>query len=87
MDEETLAEILRETEGEQPIDYDKLWQGMPEFENKPEAIRTIHIHFQAESDVENFANLIQQQITENTRYIWFPQKEKRDLESLRYNES
>ena len=50
------------------------WDGMPEFENAPKAIRTIYLHFANEGDIEDFAELIQQKITEKTKSIWFPEK-------------
>jgi len=52
------------------------WSGMPEYEqmdNKP--IRLV-VNFDSMDDVNQFAEVIGQPITEKTRYIFFPYKEK-----------
>ena len=88
VDQKLLQKILAETEGEAEVDYDELWQGMPEFENTPKASRTLHIHFKNQQGVDDFSQLIGQKILENTRYIWFPCQEKLDMEAKRFvNES
>jgi hypothetical protein len=70
------------------IDYDELWQGMPEFENKPKAIQSIYVHFEKRDDIDAFAELIGQMITEKTRSIWYPEKKSRDIKSMQFeNES
>jgi len=49
------------------------WHGMPEFEQQDETpYRTIKVHFQNAADVEAFAALLQQQITERTGFLWYP---------------
>lgn len=63
-------------------DPDELWKGMPEFENNPKAIKTIHIHFKSEDDLDDFAQFIDQKITMNTRFIWYPKAERRDMKAL-----
>ena len=71
-----------------PDDPNELWQGMPEFVTEPLAIKTIHVHFKSLEDVKSFAALLQQPITEQTRSVWHPMAEKRDLKSFGYtNES
>ena len=59
------------------IDYDKEWEGMPEFEREQLAHRIIYVHFNNEENVQDFAELIEQNLTEKTRSIWYPKK-KRD---------
>lgn len=54
----------------------KEWQGMPEFSNPPKAARSIQMHFETEEAVEKFSELIEQDITEKTKYLWFPYKER-----------
>ena len=68
-----------------PIDYDKEWEGMPEFEREPLAHRTIRVHFATPEDIGKFAEMMEQSITEKTRYLWYPIRERRDLKSIGYN--
>lgn len=50
-----------------------LWNGMPEFEQKDlEAFRTLKIHFSCQDDIDSFARLIEQTITNQTVSFWFP---------------
>ena len=81
MDEETLAEILAQV-GE-TVDHDDLWKGMPEYEQeKAGGVQTIKIHFMAREDVVAFAGLIDQPVTEKTKYLWYPKVERKDLLSF-----
>jgi len=58
------------------VDYDELWQGMPEFEQEYNgAIRTINVYFANEQDIEIFSRLMEQSITEKTKGIWYPKRE------------
>ena len=91
-DEELLAINLDEIELEMPElrmedfgflmigdkmnDPYKEWKGMPEYINKDETGRQIIVHFQSEKAVEDFAKLVQQNITPETKYINFPHKPK-----------
>lgn len=57
-----------------PQNPEELWENMPEFEqNNAMGARTIIVHFQTLESVKEFTKLIKQDITENTRYIWFPE--------------
>jgi ParB-like chromosome segregation protein Spo0J len=42
--------------------------------NEPLAARTIHVHFESESDAFEFAKRLGCNITEKTKTIWFPPK-------------
>lgn len=60
------------------------WKGMPEFEQ--EAIKThqdVIVHFMTAGDVEKFAALVEQTITENTKWIYYPKQERQKLRDLR----
>ena len=58
------------------IDYKKEWEGMPEFESKDlTSFRKIIVHFNSQDDVNKFAELIGQSISEKVRYIWYPEAE------------
>lgn len=65
----------------------KEWEGMPEFENGDIFFRKIVVGFENQEAVDSFAKLIGQELTEKTRSIWHPYKEKRDMASLRYEEA
>lgn len=61
------------------------WDDMPEFvQNDEMPKRTIKVHFDNENDVQLFAKSVGQQITDKTKYIWFPFKEKQNLQGRRY---
>lgn len=64
----------------------KEWRGMPEFEMDNLIGRTIIVHFKEEKDVQKFAKLVGQKITNKTKYIWFPYQEKESLKNLRCKE-
>jgi hypothetical protein len=66
-------------------EWQKEWNDMPEFVNEDTfGIRQLIVHFKTNEDVAIFANLIEQNITRETRYIWFPKVQKAHLTSLRY---
>ena len=53
--------------------WEEYWQDMPEFNQKDlTPYKTIYIHFRNEKDIENFSKLINQKITDLTKYIWYP---------------
>ena len=59
------------------------WQGMPEFENDDKtAFKTILVHFNSLEDMNNFAEFIGQTVTEKTKSIYYPKKERGDLLSM-----
>lgn len=56
------------------------WQGMPAFEQEDQtAHRTVHVHFADGDAVSDFARLIGQEITDKTKFIWHPERERRVL--------
>lgn len=59
--------------GNDPNDPAAEWLGMPEFDQQDKrAFRSLPVHFNSQEDLDKFAELIGQKITEQTRYIWFP---------------
>jgi hypothetical protein len=51
------------------------WSGMPEFEqaaNKP--FRTLLVHFDDQESVDLFAKRLQRNITDKTKYLWWPEQ-------------
>lgn len=61
------------------------WIGMPKFENEDKtAFRQILVSFKNQKDVDTFSKTIRQELTEETRYIWFPEIKEMNTESKRY---
>jgi hypothetical protein len=48
--------------------------GMPEAHNIDVQARQITLHFQSEEDVQAFAKVIGQTITDKTKYLWYPEQ-------------
>ena len=70
---EQLSLFSRE---EIPFEWEKEWQGMPEFsmENK-EPVQRIIISFRDFEDVKKFGELMGQKVTSKTDSLWFPKDE------------
>ena len=69
---DTLANEY-ESETNQADEWEQHWQGMPEYDQEDlSAYRTISIHFRNENDVNIFADLVDQKITQRTKSIWYP---------------
>jgi ParB-like chromosome segregation protein Spo0J len=66
------------------FDPTKEWDGMPEFEMEDKSGRTIIVHFKTDEDVQEFARLMGQSITDKTKYIWFPYQPPEGNADLRY---
>jgi len=63
------------------------WKDMPEFQHGNEApMRTIHVHFKTQEDIETFFKLIKQDFTDKTKFIWYPPIEKNVLKDKGYAE-
>ena len=61
------------------------WEGMPEFEqNDNLAFQKIIVHFKDQGAVDAFAALIDQRITRQTRFTWFPRIEIETYADKRY---
>jgi len=58
------------------MDENEEWVGMPEFSQEDlGAIRSIKINFETDRDVQEFAILLKQSITDKTRSVWYPRKD------------
>ena len=67
------------------VDYDEHWKEMPEFEQESkEAFRSLVIHFATQDHINDFAELLKQQITEKTKYLWHPEQKRNETEQKRY---
>jgi hypothetical protein len=83
--QDEITAILR---GDSVTEYDrrKMWMdtNMPEFFSEDIGpMRTIMIHFASVPDVEAFANLIGQNITRDTKSLWYPRAIKDEVKNLR----
>jgi len=57
-------------------DIDQEWVDMPEFNQQNElGCLMIKVRFKTEHDRDEFARLVNQTITDKTRYIWYPKQE------------
>lgn len=67
------------------LDTKKEWEGMPEFEHDDlSPYMAIRVNFVNKEAVEKFFQLIRQDYTEKTKYIWFPRIEKNVLKDKGY---
>jgi hypothetical protein len=65
--------------------WEEHWKGMPEFVQKQiEPFKTVYVHFENRADMESFARLINQQLTLNTKSIWYPEAEINDFSKIKY---
>lgn len=85
-----LADLLHVTRPEQKpegFDANDHWKGMPEFDSEDQqAFRTIKIHLANQEDLEDFAALLDQNITSETKYLWHPKLQKRWVKDLQYSD-
>ena len=64
------------------------WKDMPEFEqDKQRPFAQIVVRFSSPEDLEEFAFLIGQELTNKTKSIWHPKLAKTDLQSMQYIDS
>jgi hypothetical protein len=67
------------------INHDKEWEGMPEFKQDDKMpLRQIIISFDSQDDIKNFSELLNQNITDKTKSLWYPKKEKNVLKNKGY---
>lgn len=64
-----------------------LWSGMPEFEQeKKEPYAKIVFRFETEEDLQEFAELIGQKLTQKTKSTWHPFRPHRNPNSKTWTE-
>lgn len=63
---------------DETTEWRKEWKGMPEFiqEEKGKPYHQLTIRFASKADLEKFAKLIKQKITNKTKAIWYPEIER-----------
>lgn len=86
----SLEEEFSPENDEGEIDEEEMWSGMPDFENEEQKnYKSIIVHFLTEADYTEFADLVEQNLTEKTKYIYYPKQQKANLLDMecRANES
>lgn len=77
-----LSQYIGNTTSEDP---EALWKGMPEYNQEDKmAHRTLFVHFRNDEDFAAFMKLTQQEATEKTKYIWYPEKKNDVLKDKAY---
>ena len=67
------------------LDTDEHWQDMPSFEHDDQSpFRSLTVNFVNQEAVDKFFQLIKQDYTEKTKYIWFPFIEKNVIKDKYY---
>jgi hypothetical protein len=64
------------------VDYEEMWQGMPEFEQEDQTGILLKVHFLNEDDRKEFFNLINQRCTDKTISIWYPERKFGSMDQL-----
>lgn len=65
---------------ENDIDPFEEWKGMPKFESEDlTPVKTLLVHFRSMDDLQAFAQLIGQPLTEKTKSIWIPEMLRENL--------
>lgn len=83
-------EVFRLAEQESLFDaqteWQQEWKGMPEFVSVDKApFHTVHVHLANLKDLEDFAKLMGQKITIETKYVWHPKWKVVKVADLRYD--
>ena len=61
------------------------WEGMPEFvQESAEPIQKIVVNFATREDVQKFAELTGYKLSDKSRSIWFPFKDRTNRKALEY---
>ena len=68
-------------------EWTKHWKGMPEFENEDNPpFKKLIISFRTKEDYEEFAKIIDQNLTEKTKSIWHPALDREANSLMRWVE-
>ena len=85
-DEKMLANLIFITRPESEIqnfNAAAAWVGLPGYDEVDEPLKMV-VNFQSEKDRKEFARKLGVSITDKTRSIWYPPKEKEDPSALRF---
>lgn len=85
--ESNIFDVLGIEDTSETNEPQKHWKGMPEFinENNPPYMK-IYINFRNKQDYEEFAKLIDQNLSERTKSIWYPKLDREENSLLRWIE-
>lgn len=65
--------------------WEEHWQDMPEFvQDDLMPFKSIIVHFESRTDMNEFAQLIGQNISKLTKSIWYPAPNLEDIRNKRY---
>jgi hypothetical protein len=68
-----------------PMDWQEHWQGMPEFQQQDlKQVKSIQVHLKSFNDLKALSAALGQQITADTRSVWFPKENKQVLKDKAY---
>ena len=68
------VDLFNDTVIEDNTSWREEWRGMPEFvQNDEQPYRSLIVHFETQADVDIFSELINQNITDKTKSLWFPE--------------
>lgn len=69
------------------FDWRDEWKDMPEFVQEDlMPWRTLYVHFEDQEDLNQFIELTGYNITDLTRFVWFPEVEPKKLKNKRYSD-
>jgi len=72
---------------DEQADWQKEWKDMPEYTQKDlTPYQSIMLHFENKEDMQSFAQLIGQKITQKTKSLWHPAMTPQKLLRKRYKE-
>lgn len=75
---EAINDLLANLAGAPPVipeidSWEDHWKGMPEFEQDDlSPYRSMYIHFRNQEDLNDFSKIMNQQITDKTKSMWYP---------------
>ena len=70
-----------------PNDWETEWRGMPEYSNiRIEPYKSLIVNFVTREDYLDFVNVMEQPMTSQTQYIYFPEAIKNDNEQYRWGD-
>lgn len=66
-------------------EWEKEWQGMPEFVSKEQLpFHTVNVHFENPDAMKDFERITGQKMTEETKAMWHPKKQILKVAHLRH---
>lgn len=84
-DLDLLVQVAQWRDGNGIVDPGDEWQGMPEFDQDDlSATYEIKVKFEDINALQEFAAIIGQDLTENTRSIWYPERAMRPHTGMHY---